>query len=90
MRAHEPNRAVDDEELTVVAQVGAAPATVQRVDRHHRVLFDADSRHTFRELFIAGVSDGADVAEQQAHLHTALDSVGEGGEEDCRSSYPRP
>ena len=83
LRSREADLSVDDEQLAVVAQVGALPLSAQRAHGQHVVPLRAHLREPPGRLAVADRANGCDVVEQHAHvdsaLHGRLERVEEGG-----------
>ena len=88
LRAHEADAAVDDQQLAVVAQVGALELALERADREHRVPVDARGVEALLELGVLRDAARAHVVEQQPHLHASSDGGHQRLEERRRHVVP--
>ena len=86
--ADEGPLAVDDEELAVVAQVGAAEAPLVRQQRHHESPLNARGGEATAQPPPAGVLARPQMIHQQAHGHAAGDGPLQRGVEDVGDRIP--
>ena len=70
--AHETDPAVDDQDLAVVAQVGAAHLSLERRDGQHRGPADLGGPQPLGELLVARDATRPEVVEQEAHVDATL------------------
>jgi hypothetical protein len=81
LRPGERDQAVHDQQLAVVAQVGALPLALERLHRQHRRPQHADPREAPLHLAVALGAPAGDVVEEHAHHDPASRGILEGLEE---------
>ena len=89
LRAHEPDPPVDDDELAVVAQVGALVLALEGLHGQHPRPLHADAIELRERLLAAGDLRRGQVIGEQAHRDTASDRPLHRGEEAARGVIPR-
>ncbi len=73
LRTHERDLVVDHEQLAVVAQIGSAPASPQRLDRHHLMPVDPVGGEPAIHRAEAGIAPRAQVVVEHPDLDPAPD-----------------
>ena len=72
----------------MVAQIRAAPAALERQQRHHEAPADAGVGHALAELLPTGVLAAAQVIQEETHRDAAGHRALQGGEEDVGDLVP--
>ena len=90
LRSHEPDSAVDHEQLAVVAQVRSPPSALQGLDRQHRMPLDAGGGQPLIHLFVPRIPPGRDVVVQQSNPYAPSNGVDQRLEELVGDRRPRP